>query len=375
MLIGIDASRAVAARPTGTEIYSQQLIRALLALESPHRFRLYFRDPPAPGTFPRAEIRTIPSPRLWTHMRLSWEMSRRPPDALFVPAHVLPATRPATSLVTVHDLGYLAFPEAHPWRQRTYLDLSTRWNVRAATHILADSVATKNDLIARYGTSPRKISVVYPGYDQALAPVGDVAATREALDRHGITGDYFLYLGTLQPRKNLTRLIRALARLPVASPDQQQPQLVVAGRRGRLYPKLVAQARRLDLEERVCFPGYIPNDDKAALFSAALAFVFPSLYEGFGLPVLESQACGCPVITSTTSSLSEVAGEGALLVDPEDTSAIASAMHRVATDPDLRQALVERGYRNVRAFSWSRCAETALNTIERSAAEQRLRRR
>ena len=126
MLIGIDASRAVAARPTGTEVYSQRLIQALLALESHHRFRLYFRSPPPVGAFAGAERRVIPCPRLWTHLRLSWEMACRPPDVLFVPAHVLPLIHPAISLVTVHDLGYLHFPQAHPRLQRLYLDLSTR---------------------------------------------------------------------------------------------------------------------------------------------------------------------------------------------------------------------------------------------------------
>jgi glycosyltransferase involved in cell wall biosynthesis len=360
MLIGIDASRAVAACPTGTEVYSRRLIQALLTLESPHRFRLYLRSTSPANTFPGAELRVIPFPRLWTHLRLSWEMAHRPPDVLFVPAHVLPLIHPRVSLATVHDLGYLYFPEAHPWRQRLYLDLSTRWNARIAAHLLADSEATKADIVTHYGTPPEKITVAYPGRDETLAPVRDPASIEAVKARYGIVGDYFLYLGTLQPRKNLARLIAAFAALP------PETVLVLAGKRGWLYEDLFAQVGRLSLEGHVLFPGYVPDEDKAALLSGAVAFVFPSLYEGFGLPVLEAQACGCPVITSTTSSPPEVAGDAALLVNPSDTEAITAAMQRIASDSGLRKTLIERGFVNVRRFSWAACARSVLSIIEQS---------
>ncbi|MEA3341286.1 MAG: glycosyltransferase family 1 protein, partial [Chloroflexota bacterium] len=352
-----------AARPTGTETYSRRLIQALLASDSSHQFRLYFRTAPPAGAFPGADARPIPFPRLWTHARLSWEMARRPPDALFVPAHVLPLVHPCASLVTVHDLGYLHFPQAHPWRQRLYLDLSTRWSARAAAHILADSEAAKADLAARYGTPPEKITVAYPGYDETLAPVRDPAAIEAVKARYAISGDYFLYLGTLQPRKNLPRLVEAFAKFAIRN-SQFAIQLVLAGKRGWLYDDLFTQVRRLGLEGRVLFPGYVSEEEKAALLSGALAFVFPSLYEGFGLPVLEAQTCGCPVVASSTSSLPEAAGDGALLVDPADTAAIGAAMQRVSSDPALRESLVERGFVNVRRFSWAACAQSVLDVIE-----------
>jgi glycosyltransferase involved in cell wall biosynthesis len=369
MLIGIDASRATIARPTGTEVYSRHLVQALLALGSPHRFRLYFRDPIPPGSFPGADLRFIPFPRLWTHLRLSWEMVRRPPDALFVPAHVVPLVHPDVSLVTVHDLGYLHFPQAHPWRQRFYLDLSTRWSVRVSAHVLADSAATGADLVTRYGVPPGKVTVAYPGRDEGLAPVLDPAEVEVVKARHGIGGDYFLYVGTLQPRKNLARLVEAFAAFRQragAMVGERGTLLVLAGKRGWLYDDLFKQVRRLGMEGHVCFPGYISDEEKAALMSGALAFLFPSLYEGFGLPVLEAQACGCPVITSTTSSLPEIAGNGALLVDPRDAMAIAAAMERVTSDPVLRENLVERGLANVSRFSWTACARTVLSALEQS---------
>jgi glycosyltransferase involved in cell wall biosynthesis len=360
--IGIDASRAIAEQPTGTEVYSQRIIRALLELDSPHQFRLYSREAPPVDAFPGADLRVIPLPRLWTHIRLSWEMARHPPDVLFVPAHVLPIVRPHASLVTIHDLGYLHFPKAHPGLQRLYLDLSTRWSARAATRVLAVSEATKKDLVSHYDIRPDKIAVTPHGRDETLSPVRDPATIEAVKAKYDIVGSYYLYLGTLQPRKNLSRIIDAFASL------HSESSLILAGGRGWLYTDLESQVRRLGMEERVVFPGYIDDEDKAALLSGALAFVFPSLYEGFGLPVLESQACGCPVITSTTSSLPEVAGDAALLVDPQDTSAIATAMQRATMEPGLREALIQRGLDNIRRFSWDTSAKGVMEAIEQCTA-------
>lgn len=358
-VIGIDASRAVSPHPTGTETYSRHLIRALLDLPSPYRFRLYFRTPPDDGWAEGAEARIIPFPRLWTHVRLSIEMALRPPDLLFVPAHVLPLIRPRRTLVTIHDLGYRYFPRAHPLFQRLYLDLSTRWNAQVATHILADSEATRADLIRIYRVPPDRITVAYPGYDETLRPVRDLKAITAVRARYGIPGKYFLYLGTLQPRKNLHRLVQAFARL------RTDAVLVLAGRPGWLYEDLFALVQRLGLQSRVLFPGYVRSEDRAALMSGAVAFVFPSLYEGFGLPVLEAQACGCPVICSNASSLPEVAGDGALLVPPDDVGALAEAMARMEADQTLRTELIARGFANLRRFSWESCAQTVLNVMER----------
>lgn len=363
MLVGVDASRAIADRPTGTETYSRRLIQALLRVESRHRFRLYFRTTPPADAFHEAEHRVIPLPRLWTHIRLAWEMARQPPDLLFVPAHVVPPIHPRRTLVTIHDLGYLTFPRAHPWRQRLYLDLSTRWNAHAATHVLADSQATKADLTAHYGVEPEKITVAYPGAEDSLHPVNDPAVIAAARGRYSIKADYLLYLGTLQPRKNLRRLVDAFAQL-AGHRASHPPQLVLAGKRGWLCEDLFEQIERHGLERHVHLPGYIAEEDKAALLSGAIAFVFPSLHEGFGLPVLEAQACGCPVITSTTSSLPEVAGDAALLVDPRDRAAIAKAMQRLVDDEDVRSDLIERGLANVARFSWHACAQTVMTVIE-----------
>lgn len=357
-IIGVDASRATSTAPTGTEAYSYHLIRALVPLLAPrNRLCLYYRDAPATAPVPAAardvETRVIPFPRLWTHVRLSWEMVRRPPDLLFVPAHVLPLIRPSRTLVTVHDLGYRIFPETHPSRQRRYLEASTRWNVRVATHVLADSAATRDAVIEAYHVAPERITVVYPGYDSDLAPERDPGVIAAARQRYTIPRDYILFIGRIQPRKNLERLILAFARIAARHPDVN---LVLAGPPGWLSESIPGKVRGLGLEARVHFPGYVTAEDKAALISGARVFAYPSLYEGFGFPVLEAQACGTPLLTSRTSSLPEVTGEGGYLVDPLDTEAIAGGLNRLLEDTALRRHLVARGFKNLSRFSWTTAA-------------------
>jgi glycosyltransferase involved in cell wall biosynthesis len=372
MLIGIDASRATAAQRTGTENYSLHLIQELLALGETHRFRLYFNQPPLPDLFPSAaEQRVIPFPRLWTHARLSQEMLTRPPDLLFVPSHVLPLIHPRRSVVTIHDMGYLYHPEAHTLSQNVYLRWSTRYNAQSAARVLADSEATRQDLVRHYHIPQEKVTVVYPGRDETLTPITDPAILAAARARYGLTTQYLLYVGTLHPRKNLVRLVQAFAAL-LSNPASDTPpvpstfQLVLAGQKGWLYDEVLAQVRNLGLTDRVILTGYVPDADLAALLSGALAFVYPSLYEGFGFPVLEAMACGTPVVCSNTSSVPEVAGDAALLVDPLDTDALASALHGVVTNEGLRHDLVERGFRQVERFSWQRCARETLQILEKA---------
>jgi glycosyltransferase involved in cell wall biosynthesis len=370
MIIGIDASRAAASRRTGTEWYSLRVTQGLLRLaEGKHRVRLYSNGPLPPDLFPGADVRSIPFTRLWTHVRLSAEMLTHAPDALFVPAHVLPLLHPAASVVTVHDLGYLRYPEAHKEADRRYLDWSTRWNARQAAAVLADSEATKADLVRAYGARPEKIHVVYLGRDERFVPVTNPLRLAGIRAKYDLAQRYFLYIGTLQPRKNLERVVQAFEALS-GRPELADMQLVLAGRKGWLYDSLFARVEAAGLGERVLFPGYIPDEDLPALLSAATAFVFPSLYEGFGIPVLEAGGCGLPVITSNTSSLPEVAGDAALLVDPHDVDAIAEAMYRVVTDRDLAAELTRRGHENVKRFSWEKCARETLAVLE-SVARKR----
>ncbi len=372
MLIGIDASRAVATQRTGTENYSLYLIRALLGIGTGHRWRLYTRDAPAADLFEpqeHFEWRVMPFPRLWTHGRLAWETWRRPPDVLFVPAHVLPwtygvASGTRRSVVTVHDLGYLHYPQAHTILSRIYLDLTTRMNVRVAARVIVDSMATQRDLVECYGAAEEKLVLAYPAGRPGFGPVTDAATLHQMQTRYGTGPRYFLYIGSLHPRKNLMLLLRAFASLVKRGMLEDDVRLVLVGRRGWLYDEILAEASQPLLRNRVVLPGFVPDEDLPALLSGALAFVLPSLYEGFGLPVLEAMACDVPVICSQVSSLPEVAGDAALLIDPHDQESLSQAMARILREPELRQELIRRGREQVTRFSWEACARIVLATLE-----------
>nr|MBC7244617.1 glycosyltransferase family 4 protein [Chloroflexota bacterium] len=364
MLIGIDASRAVSAERTGTENYSLFLIRALLTLDQKNRYRLYFNQPPDSALFPTAEnieAKAMPFPRLWTHVRLSWEMATRAPDVLFIPAHVLPLVHPRRSVVTVHDLGYLYYPQAYTLWARWYLRWSTAYNARAAAHIIADSKATKRDLLHHCQAPPEKITVIYPGYNPDFAPVRDPARLASVRERYGIPSTYVLYVGTLQPRKNLMGLLDAFA---VLVKQGKEIHLVIAGKKGWLYEPLFAHVRQLGLEEWIHFTGYVPQEDLPVLLSGARVFVLPSFYEGFGLPILEAMACGTPVVCSNISSLPEVAGDAAILVNPHDTAELAQALGQILDDDDLHHRLAQRGLHQVCQFPWEKCAQQTLQVLE-----------
>lgn len=364
LTIAIDASRATTARRTGTENYALQLIRALLALESPHHFRLYLRDQPPGDLFPpqaNVTLRIIPWPRAWTHTRFAAALWRDRPDVTFVPAHTLPLWFPGPGVVTVHDLGYLYFPSAHPARARRYLNWSTRYSAHRAARVLVDSLATARDLAAHYDIPESRISLVYPGLDETLAPVSDPAQLAAVRTRYGLPDRYLLFLGTLQPRKNIAQLVKGYTQWRAQS-GVTGVALVLAGSPGWLYDPAWTHGI-----EGVIETGYVRDEDVAALYSGALALVFPSLYEGFGFPVLEAMRCGAPVITSATSSLPEVAGSAALLVNPRDTDAIAAAIAQIVGDHRLRRTLVTRGFEQAQRFTWRRAAEAALRALEQAA--------
>jgi glycosyltransferase involved in cell wall biosynthesis len=383
--IGIDASRVAVAARTGTEHYTYELLAALAKRDRRTRYTLYCNQPPAalPPLGPNFALRRIPFPRLWTHVRLSAELLARAPDVLFVPAHVLPLGAPlrrgTRTVVTIHDLGYLRFPEAHTRAHRLYLRLSTLWSARAATRLIAVSSATRDDLINLARVPAAKIAIVHHGLSERFRPVDDPATIRATQERYGIRPLYFLYVGTVQPRKNLVGLIEAFAQLrtegrglrtespprssSVLSPQSSALELVIAGKRGWLTESIERRAAELGVSEAVRFTGYVDDEDLPALLSGALAFVLPSLYEGFGMPVLEAMACGAPVLASNTSSLPEVAGAAALLVDPTDTTALANGLARLAADADLRADLRARGLARAATFTWDRCAEQTLAVL------------
>lgn len=365
--IGIDISRIALAARTGTEQYTYELLTALATLDRHTAFILYVNSMPPglPPLGPNFRLRQIAFPRIWTHLRLSAEILAQPPDVLFIPAHVIPLAMPLARhtrpVVTIHDLGYLHFPEAHTAAQRLQLRLTTRWSARIARHIIAISEATRQDLTHLASVPSDKISVIPHGVSTRFTPIEDSARLQAVRERYGIRSDYILYLGTLQPRKNLPRLIEAFARALPALP--RHTQLVLAGKKGWLAGPILERASQLGISERVHFTGYVEDRDLTALLSGASLFTLPSLYEGFGMPVLEAMACGVPVLCSQTSALPEVAGDAALLVDPCDTQAIADGIAELINNPSLRQQLRERGLTRAAHYTWERCARATLAVL------------
>jgi len=371
--IGIDASRAVIAQHTGTEHYSASLLRALAELPAARAtpVALYVNLDDALEAEERLQfalpeawrVRAIPFPRLWTHLRLSAEMVLRRPGVLFVPSHVVPLLHPRKTVVTVHDLGYFVYPEAHTRLSRIYLRASTWFSVRAAKRVLAISQATKRDLMKYYGVPAGKIRVVYHGCDPVFRPVRDEKALADVASRYGVSRPYCLHVGTLQPRKNLGVLVEAwrLLRERMGRP----PALLLAGKRGWLYESLFEQVKRAGLDDLVKFTDYVDREDLPALYSGALALTFPSLYEGFGLPPLEAMSCGTPVICSNATSLPEVVGDAGILLDPTGVEAWADAVQRIAGNADEREQLSQRGLAQAGQFTWERCARETWDVLSK----------
>ena len=368
MLIAIDASRATSPYRTGTEGYSLQIIRALAAQGQQHRFHLYFRDAPPEGLLPvgeNIEYRIIGRRRLWTHTALGPAVRRDRPDVLFVPAHVIPwpGVGSVPSVVTIHDLGYLRYPDSHPFLSRLYLDGSTRHSTRVARRVIAISQATADDLAKLNGVPRQKIRVVYFGLGDAAARENR-PSPKEVCARLGIPGPYILHIGSLHPRKNLARLIDAFA---LVRDVLDNLSLILAGRPGWGYEQLLEKIAALGLEKRVILPGYISDADRAALYEGAQVFAFPSLYEGFGFPVLEAMMHAVPVVCSNTSSLPEIVDDAALTVNPLDVEGLASALSRLLIEKDLRRDLVKRGFQRIKLFSWEACARATLEVLAEAA--------
>lgn len=358
VLVGVDASRMAGRVRTGTENYANQIIRHLLKEDVQWRWRLYFNGNAGEADLPpdpHVEIRDIPGRRLWTHLRLSAEVTASAPDLLFVPSHVIPLRHPA-SVVTIHDLGYLHVPEAHPTSQRRMLDLTTKWSARVAKHIIVPSERTRDDLVQAYGTPASKITVIHHGVDDRFA---DLAETPDASfrGRYDLHRPYVLAVGTIQPRKNLPLLAEAMA---ASALDHD---LVIAGKRGWLADDVLAKLQASGLRDRLRILDYVPDHDLPALYAHAEMFVQPSNFEGFGMPVLEAMASGTPVITTDGSSLAEIGGEAALRFPANDAPALRSAIEQLVGSQPERENRVAAGRAWAREFSWERAARKTRNVL------------
>lgn len=363
MKIGIDASKVTLAHKTGTENYSYNLIRELLALDHDNDYLLYLREDPPSYLLNIANVtfKKIPLPRLWTQAGLASEAVFNPPDLLFIPAHTMPfVRRPGLkTVVTIHDLGAEFLQEYHQFPQKLYLNKTTEFVARFASHLIAVSQSTKKDLTERLGVSEDRITVVYEGWDRDVfhKPKGEEIDSVRA--RYHLDNDYLIFVGTIQPRKNLERLIEAFARAKVGV------DLVLAGKPGWLVDPIFAAPQRYGVKDRVKFLGPVSNEELPGLYGGAKALAFPSLYEGFGIPVLEAMASGTVVLTSKTTSLPEVGGEAAEYVDPNNVGSIKEGLERIVINEQLRHRLLENSIKQIQKFSWEKAGKETLAVFER----------
>ncbi|MGI6368081.1 MAG: glycosyltransferase family 4 protein [Anaerolineae bacterium] len=362
MRIGIDFTAAVR-QQAGIGRYTRSLVRALAELDQSTAYVLLSagRDPdpaPWPENFERREL-----PLTDRHLSILWQKLRIPlPVEVFTggislfhsPDFVLPPVLCGRTALTIHDLSFLRLPECSSPGLLAYLNDAVPRSIKRADLLLADSESTLNDLVALMGVDLGRIRVVYPAVDSTFRPADhqEIARMRE---RHALQGPYILSLGTLQPRKNYVRLIQAYHRLRM---EQHIPHsLVIGGGPGWLDQPIYDTIAELDLQEHVRLLGFVDEADLPALYSGAEVFAFPTLYEGFGIPVLEAMACGTPVVCSNTSSLPEAAGDAGLLFEPTDTDALADALLRGISDSALRARLISSGYAQATRYTWKESAQ------------------
>ena len=292
---------------------------------------------------------------LWEQALLPLSVRRRSLDLLHGAVNVTPLFGLCPTVVTIHDLSFMRYPQAFPAMQRTYLRSQVRRSARRARHVIAVSRATRDDIVALFGVPPQRIAVVYNGVDDVFKPAEPDLVEAFRRERE-LPPRFVLHLGTLEPRKNLVRLVQAFAQARQRLPGSDDLKLVLAGGKGWDYDDIFAAVERERLQEQVIFPGYIADADLPWLYRAATVFAYPSLLEGFGLPVLEAMACGTPVITSSVSSLPEVAGDAALLIDPASVDALAGTLVRVLSDAALASEMRAKGLLQAGRFSWQRTA-------------------
>lgn len=361
MRIGIDA-RPIQGRFTGDSTYWRGLIQGLSRVRTDDEFIVYLDarlpepEMPMPDGIQAKTLRAH-SARVWS----AWAFPRALRDDGVQIAHVqytIPPRMPCPTVTTVHDVSFKRFPKFFTLKDRVILDLAVRRARRMAARIIAVSQHAKSEIVKLYGVDPERISVTHEGADEQFKPM-DHGAARDAIgEKYSIHSPFILTVGVIQPRKNLRRLLEALAKLKGIR--QSDHKLVIVGKYGWKETKLGRRVEELGLAEDVIFTGYVPHEDLPAFYNAADAFVYPSVYEGFGLPPLEAMACGTPVIAGNRSSLPEVVGEAGVMVDPYDPDAFADAMAKVLAGESLRSEMSARGLEQAKKFSWDNMARETL---------------
>ncbi|MBN1811607.1 MAG: glycosyltransferase family 4 protein [Anaerolineae bacterium] len=293
----------------------------------------------------------VPVRVLWEHLVQPWTLHQIDADLVHGPVFIAPLISTCPTVITIHDLSFIRLPHLFRPANRLYLTVMTRLSAQRARRLIAVSAHTAAESAELLGVPMERIDVIYHGVDPIFRPLPDdeIEAFRQ---RQGLPDQFVLCVGTLEPRKNHTRLVEAFARI-----YDGKSKLVLVGGKGWLYDELFAKVEALGLNEAIAFKGYVANEDLPLWYNAATVFAYPSLYEGFGMPILEAQACGTAVMTSTAPPLPETAGDAALLVNPRDAGDLAANLKRLLTDEPLRSELEERGLARARQFTWMRTAQ------------------
>jgi len=374
MLIGLDGNEANIRERVGSNIYAYQLLWSIYQLRiTNYEFRVYLKCDPI-DDLPKETVwwkyRVLRSAKFWTQWRLPLDLYfyRSRPDVFFTPGHYAPRWSPCPTIVSIMDLSYIYFPGMFKKRDLWQLNNWTAYSVKKAKKVLTISNFSKNAIIKHYHLKKDKIVVTYPGMKQnsqsVRLPVRFAEsrragqATLSLKEKYSIKGDYILYVGTLQPRKNVVRLIDSFKKL---KDTDKNLQLVVIGKKGWLFEEIFRKVRELGLEDDVIFTDYVPEKELPAFYQNAQCFVLVSLYEGFGLPILEAMKYGCPVVASNVSSLPEVVGKAGILVDPKNIDNITAG---IKTAIENREKLIRAGFKQAKKFSWQKCAKETLEVLE-----------
>lgn len=370
MRIAIDGYEANVEQRLGSSQVAFELICSLEKIDKKNDYTIFLPSPPL-GDMPkereRWKYKILKPKRLWTRIALPIALYKAKPDLAYSPTHYIPRFSPAKRIATIFDLSFLHFPQMFNKKDLWQLKNWTKFSAKNAQKIITISQSSKKDICNFYNVSKDKVTVAYPGYDKnkfsARGGLSFGQKIEEIKKKYKIEGNYIIYVGTVQPRKNLIRLMEVVAKI------ENIKLLVVGktiglGRQGWKFNEILEAPKKLGIEDRVIFTGFVPTQDLPLLLSGSQAFILPSLYEGFGIPVLEAMACGVPVICSKTSSLPEVCGKAGLLIDPYSVTQIEQAVRTAVTDKKLRQKKIKEGLMQAKKFSWDKMARTVLKVFE-----------
>jgi len=368
MRIAINASDLDHSRIDGTRIYIQNLLKNFGLLDSEDQFLIYHKSEFNPQlAFPQFEnykIRKLEFPFWWTQARFAWEICREQPDVLWMPMHSLPYFRPrkTKSVVTIHDLAFKIFPQFFPRNDLRRINLLTDYAVRHADKLIAVSESTKKDILKFYPTAQsEKIKVIYHGCDKNMFhPDLEEKEISRVRKKYGIPdGRYIISAGSIQIRKNLETLLEAFSDLKKLQ-EFQDVNLVIAGQKGWMFESTM---ERVEKQKKVFYVGAYEPEDLPLLLGGAEIFVMPSLYEGFGLPVLEAMATGIPVIAAENSSLAEIVGESGKLFESQNSTQLSGILQEMLKNGIMIKEYKEKGLKRAGHFSWEKCTRETLEWL------------